>query len=202
MTRQSTLGDILDDLNTLASATSSYGDTGSLGPWLSQQLTAFNQLPSTLPILKQQVANVQQVLTAGGAANTAASDDVMRAATLVAGVEQNYPAAAQQVNTLTVHLLPIMPKLYQGQMDGDVVGLLIQHGTEILATLHVVTSLLADRDNATVLVQQAAADPTLSPTLRDQAMSALANASGSAWLKYAIAGGVAWVVLRGLFGRH
>jgi hypothetical protein len=199
VTRQGGLGNILDDLSALASAFQSYSSTGSMGPWIGQQITAFNQLPNSVTILQQQIASVSQVFSTNGVLATGVGDDVTQAGTLLAGVVANYPAASAQLNALTVRLLPIMSKLYVGNMDADVVQVLTANATETISTMHVITGLLADRDRAQLLVQQAAANPTLSPTIRDQALSALANASGSAWLKYVLYGGAALFILKKVF---
>ncbi len=194
------LGDILDDLNAVASAVSSYKNTGSIGPWFMQEIQAFNQLPTSVAILRQQIASVQGVFTGAGVAG-APSDDVTQAAGLVQGIESNYPAAQADLTNLTIKLLPIMPKLSAGAMDGAVVQALTLNGTQLVEVAHTIAGMVGDRDRARVLLQNAAVNPAVAPAVQNAALAAIQNASQAPWLKWVIGGGIAFVVMRGIMKR-
>lgn len=185
------LGDLISDLSSLATASSAYRESGSIGPWLGAQLTAFRQLPASVTTLTRQIASVRQVV--GNTTNVA------EAAAITDRIQQDYPAVAQRVNAITLSLAPVMPKLYAGTYDGDVVAALVSSGPSLIGTVRAVTDLLAKRDQANTLLQTAATNPTLAPDVRDRALQALAGVSWGNVLKPVALLGIGYLVIRSVF---
>lgn len=190
---QRRLGDIVSDIATIASAAGSYKDSGSIGPWIASQLTAFQQLPSSLAVLNGQVTNLAKVLPN--------SLDVREAKALAEDIGQRLPSVQAQVQAITVALGPVMPKIYSGTYDGDVLSALASHGANVIGTLSAIGDLLAKRDTAQSKLQSAVTDPTLSPSLRDKAIQALSSAGYSGVLKAAALLGIGYVIIRSVMKR-
>lgn len=195
------MADILTDLQAIAAGYSSYQKAGGIGPWLAHQLAAFGQLPASLQSLRAQAFALQKVFQGDTSTTPAASEDLQNAIALLDTVNQQYPTAQQQVNDLTITLLPVMPKMSMGIFDADVIEKLTANSPQILATVTVVNRMLVQRDDAAQLLQQAATNPSLPTSLRDKAMRALAGTSWGDLVKYGFIAAVGVLVLKPLLRR-
>lgn len=167
------LGDIVSDLNTIRTASDAYSAAGGLGPWLSNQVVAFRALPSSLSMLSNQVQRASAALTDSGAGATPAAQQVRDAGQLLDAISASYPATSQRVDRLTLALLPVLPKINAGVMDSSVISALLGSGLDIVQTVFSVNELLAKRDRAQQLVQDASVNPNLSPDQRNAVMAAM-----------------------------
>lgn len=191
------LGDIFSDLAAAANAVDAYQQAGSIGPWLSGQVVQFRSLPyATLPAIRAQIAAVRRVLTANNVQSSSAGAPLNQADLLLNDVQQNYPAVSRQVDTLMLTLMPVLPKIYAGNYDNQVVSVLASNASNILSAIHGVNDALDKVSEAQQMAQNATQNPSLSADVRGQAMSALASASSMGWLKLAAAGLIGLVVVK------
>ncbi len=197
---QGTLGDIFADLRALSEASGSYSESGSIGPWLTQRLQTFRGLPSAVRALQSQIHGVRDVLTGTGSLGALTRLD--EAAAKLASVASEYPVVNAEVSDTVGVLLPILPKLNTGTYDGEVASVLAGSGLDIVRTLHRVNDMIAQRDDAQRDVERAVTDPSVSVDARQAAMGALAGVTVPDWVKWAVLGGIAFLVLKNVGGRR
>ncbi len=176
---RATLGDLVADLNTIATASDGYGTAGGLGPWLQNQLVAFRALPSAVASLHRQISGASAVLTQAGAGATTAAQQLRDAGQLVDSISTSYPGVSQKVDRLIVALIPVMPQINAGDFNTTVLTALLGSGLDMVQTVYSVNELLSKRDRAQTLIQQAVTDPSLTTEQRDGALAAMGGDTGS-----------------------
>lgn len=169
------IGDLLADVQAAALASDSFRASGSLGPWLAQQLAEFRRLPASLDSLCTQADAVARVLAERGAATTPAGQSVQDAYRLAQSAKAAYPAASLKVDQVTAAIAPVMPKVYAGVWDADVIGALLRSGVDVVSAVHTMTDLIGKRDEAQRLLQEAVTNPGLPSDTRDAAWSAMSR---------------------------
>lgn len=186
------IGDFVADLNAIAGASQS----GSIGQWLTTQLADFRRLPGSVSMLRAQIDRVNAVLARDGAQGTGAGQAVRDAATLTERITARYPSVSARVDQVTAAIAPVLPKLYTGTYDAEVVGALLTSGTDIIGTVRQVSGLLATRDEAQQLLQDAVNNPSLPAATRESAWAALTSAGAGNWLKIGAGLLMGYVIIR------
>lgn len=195
------IGDILADLRALAEASSSYQQTGSIGDWLRTTLAEFRGLPAALTTLQDQVSRVNAVFTANNAQASEAAQALREASVLIDAARTAYPAASLDVDQVTAAIAPVLPKLYAGTYDNQVLGVLASNGGALASTTHEVTDLISKRDQAQALLQSAVSSPSVSATTRNDALTALASVGTTEWLKIGVGLLIGFVIIRSVMKR-
>lgn len=195
------IGDLVADLNAVALASNSFRETGSIGPWLAQQLADFRKLPPSLDTICGQADAVSRVLSERGSANTPAGQAVREAYRLAEQAKAQYPGVSVKVDTVTAAIAPVMPKIYAGTWDSDVIAALLRSGGDVALTIHKMTDLIGKRDEAQRLLQEAVTNPTLPSETREAAWSALTSGgTGMTMLRVALLLGGGYVLVKALRG--
>lgn len=173
--RATALGDLWSDLQSLMNAATSFSQTGSLGPWLSQTLVAFDNLPDSVRVLRAQARAVQDTFRRAGLGDDV-TGDLAGALQILTQIEARYPAVQQRVQQMTMTLAPVMAKVYAGQIDADVLARISASGLDVVGTIHGINGLLGQRDDAQELIQRAVTNPMVGGAVRNDALTAMAGA--------------------------
>jgi hypothetical protein len=187
-----TLGDIFDDLSSIAGAAMAAGTPGGVGAWLIAKLQEFQRLPNDANALEGQATRMRAVLVAERVGN----DDVARldnALSLLDTLRTNYPNVQQRVGAVTVAITPVMSRIQAGQWDSTVIAALAANGVDVIEAIHGIDTLTGLRDQAATQVQTVQHDPALPISVRQKLQQAVA---GLNWLMVGTLGVLAVLLMR------
>lgn len=184
VTRTRGLGDILSDLENVASAVTSGLSPGGLQAWFQNQIAALNALPNDVKSLQAQIAAITAIVQANGndsvatAALTAASNDV-------AAIVAQYPTVNANVGQAMVTVTPLL-----GSASSTILPLLA-NSPALVGAFDGLTTLIAMRDDARTQLQAITTDYNLTADVRAQISAAIVNnvstpTSAASWLGWAL----------------
>lgn len=188
---RSGLGDVVADLEALASLASAAGSSGGISAWMQAQLTAFNALPNVVASLQGIITTLSGALTSGGvvAANvpglTAAQADLTN-------ITAAYPTVQSQLGIVGVTLYPA---LAAGTFGLSTITALSSQGADVVSMFNGMQQLFAYQEDAIGQLQGVAANPALPVAVQQQVAAALANL---ATLQVAPGGGIGTILVYGV----
>lgn len=175
MPRIAGLGDLVSDVQGLYAMTTAQARPGGLRGYLSSIKADFDKLPADVRGLRAQLAAVASVLKAANGDQS----PLANATRDLAQITAQLPTAKQKINTLVVELAPYLGDIENGNVTTEMVTQLAAHGADVVGTFNDVNALFTQRDDARAKIQQAIANPQLSPTVQQAAADAYANATPS-----------------------
>lgn len=190
------LGDVWDDLTSLAGAVTA---PGGVGGWLQAQLAAFNALPADITTLRGQISRVQSVLT-GLNVSSQAQENVTQAQADVAQMTAQYPGVQLKMGQVVLALAPLMPAIQAGTVTASQLTPLLANGMDIIGAFDGVTGLVALRDDARRRLAAIVSDGSLPPGTQATVANALTASGVQGALKLALVVGTGYMLLK-LFRR-
>lgn len=194
------LGDVWDDLTSVAGAIGAASTPGGMAAWLQKQLVAFQALPNDITALRGQIARVQSVLT-GVNVSSQAQENLNVAQSDVAQMTAQYPAVNLQMGQVVLALAPLMPAIQAGTLQASQLTPLLGNGMDIVGAFHGVNDLVSLRDDARRRLNAIVSDNSLPPGMAAQVANALTSTTVQGLLKIGLVAGAGYMLLK-LFRRR
>ena len=170
---RSGLGDIVADLEALASLASAAGSSGGISAWMQAQISQFNALPNVVANLQSIINTLNGALTSAGVSPSAVTG-LTQAQSDLTNITASFPTVQQQLGILGVTLYPA---LASGNVGLSTITQVSSQGGDVVATFNGMQQLFAYREDARSILLSIASNPALPVATQQQVTAALQNLS-------------------------